>query len=62
MILLDKSVCVNIGEKVFEIPISKLYMKREQYYRIKNKGLSKVKRDIYDVSEKSDIIVKIVII
>lgn len=62
MILLDQSVCVNIGEKVFEIPISKLYMKSEQYYRIKNEGISKNKQDIYDVSDKSDIIVKIVII
>jgi len=62
MILLNKSIRINIGEKECEIPISNLYMKREQYYRIKNEGLSKVKRDIYDVSEKSDIIVKIVII
>ena len=62
MILLNKSIQINIGEKEFDIPISNLYMKREQYYRIKNEGLSKVKRDIYDVSEKSDIIVKIVIV
>jgi hypothetical protein len=62
MILLNKSIQITIGEKEYEIPVSNLYMKREQYYRIKNEGLSKVKRDIYDVSEKSDIIVKIVII
>ena len=62
MILLNKSIQINIGEKEYEIPVSNLYMKREQYYRIKNEGLSKVKRDIYDVSEKSDIIVKVVII
>lgn len=62
MILLDESVHVNIGEKAFEIPVSKLYTKREQYYRIKNEGLSKNKKDIYDVSDKSDIIVKIDII
>lgn len=62
MILLDESVRVNIGEKEYEIPISKLYMKREQYYRIKNVGISKNKQDIYDVSDKSDIIIKIVII
>ena len=62
MILLNKSIQITIGEKEYEIPVSNLYMKREQYYRIKNEGLSKVKRDIYDVSEKSDIIVKVVII
>jgi len=62
MILLNNSIQITIGEKEYDIPISDLYMKREQYYRIKNEGLSKVKRDIYDVSEKSDIIVKVVII
>jgi curved DNA-binding protein CbpA len=62
MILLNKSIQITIGGKEYDIPVSNLYMKREQYYRIKNEGLSKVKRDIYDVSEKSDIIVKVVII
>jgi hypothetical protein len=36
-------------------------MKKEQYHRIKNVGLSKFKNDIYDISEKKDIIVKIII-
>ena len=62
MILLNEYIQITIGEKEYNIPISNLYMKREQYYIIKNEGLSKVKRDIYDVSEKSDIIVKVVII
>jgi curved DNA-binding protein CbpA len=62
MILLNNSIQITIGEKEYEIPISNLYMKREQYYRIKHEGLSKVKRDIYDVSEKSDIIVKIILV
>ena len=61
LVHLNNSIHVVIGEKNYEIPFSHLYMEREQYYRIKNEGLSKVKRDIYDVSEKSDIIVKIVI-
>ena len=62
MIYLNESIKVNIGENDYEIPISNLHMKREQYYRIKNQGLSKNKQDIYDVSEKTDIIVKINII
>ena len=45
----------------FEIILSNLYMKKEQYHRIKNVGLSKFKNDIYDISEKKDIIVKIII-
>ena len=56
------SLPICIGEKVFSIQIDNLYMKREQYYRIKNAGLSRIKKDIYDVSEKMDIIVKIHII
>jgi hypothetical protein len=34
-------------------------MRKEQFYRIKNEGLSKVNDDIYNVTEKADIIVKI---
>jgi hypothetical protein len=56
------SICVCIVDREFKIPLDKLYMKKIQYYRIKNAGLSKVKKDIYDVSEKTDIIVKITIV
>ena len=58
----NDTIIINIGEKVYNIPLANLYMKREQYYRIKNAGLSKFKKDIYDVSEKTDIIVKISIL
>lgn len=61
-ILHDETIYINVGDMIFAIPISDLYMKREQYYRIKNQGLSKIKRDIYDVSEKTDIIVTITIV
>jgi curved DNA-binding protein CbpA len=50
---------IYLGNKELNIPLSKLYLKSEQYYRIKNEGLSKIKKDIYDVSEKTDIIIKI---
>jgi hypothetical protein len=52
----------KLGEKNYDILLSNLHMKREQFYKIKNEGISKVKKDIYDISEKSDIIVKITII
>jgi curved DNA-binding protein CbpA len=55
----NKQIEIQIGEKKIEIPSSKLYIKSEQFYRIKNEGITKIKKDIYDVSEKSDIIVKI---
>ena len=42
------------------IPIDKLFMKKEQLYKIKKSGLSKIKgSNIYDVEDKADIIVKI---
>jgi curved DNA-binding protein CbpA len=55
----NEAIYVTIGEKAHKIPLSELYMKREQYYRIKNAGLSKIKKDIYDISDKADIIVHI---
>ena len=59
IILNDGFICIDLGEKEFQIPLSNLYMKKEQTYKIKNAGLSKIKKDIYDVSEKTDIIVNI---
>ena len=57
---IDVSLCENIN---YEIPLSELHMKKEQYYKLKNKGISKGKdNDIHDVSNKSDIIVKITIL
>jgi hypothetical protein len=54
-----KTISVTLGNKQFEIPVSSLYIKQEQIYRIRNQGISKIKDDIYDVTEKADIIVKI---
>jgi hypothetical protein len=62
MIMNETPLAVNIGEKIFTIPLSNLYMKKEQYYRIKEEGLVNVKKDLYDLSDKSDIIVKIKIL
>jgi hypothetical protein len=55
----NESIYVTIGSKIYNIPLSELYMKREQYYRIKNEGISRAKKDIYDISDKADIIVHI---
>jgi curved DNA-binding protein CbpA len=62
MLINNTPLTINVGDKIHFILLTNLYMKREQYYRIKNQGLSKIKKDIYDVSEKTDIIVKISII
>jgi curved DNA-binding protein CbpA len=61
IILEDGAISVSVGDKDFKIPLSQLHMKKEQYYRIKNEGISRIKRDVCDVAEKSDIIVKITI-
>jgi curved DNA-binding protein CbpA len=53
----NKSISITIDTKIYEIPLSLLYIKKEQIYRIKNEGLTKSKKDIYDISEKTDIIV-----
>uniref|UniRef100_A0A6C0ERP7 J domain-containing protein n=1 Tax=viral metagenome TaxID=1070528 RepID=A0A6C0ERP7_9ZZZZ len=58
----DNNIDIPIGEKLFSIPICNLYMKKEQHYRIKNQGLTKIKNDMYDISEKGDIIVKITLV
>ena len=59
----DGNIFFKIGKKEFNVPVNKLYMKKNQYYRIKNEGLSKInENDIYDVSNKSDIFVNIILI
>jgi len=59
---LDNNITFNLGGKVFEIPIEKLFFRKKQTYRLKNNGVSRVKDDIYDINEKSDIIIKIQIV
>ena len=56
----SKYIDIQVGHKKYQIPICKLYLKREQLYKIKNEGITKIKKDIYDITEKSDLIVKII--
>lgn len=62
MLIRNQDISVDIGNKYLSIPLSSLFMKTEQYYRFKKQGISKAKRDIYNINDKSDIIVKINII
>jgi curved DNA-binding protein CbpA len=62
MLFNNLDVSFNIGNKSFSFPLSNLYFKKEQYYTLKNQGISKIKNNIYDVNDKSDIIVKIIFI
>ena len=62
MILNNASISVIIGKKTYLLPISDLSMKKEQVYRIRKDGLSRNKKDIYDIHDKADIIVNIHIV
>jgi hypothetical protein len=56
-------VSLLIGTRDFSIPLNKLHMKKEQIYRFFKQGISNViENDMYNISSKSDIIVKIRIV
>lgn len=59
MLIKGYDIPINIGDKEFLIPLSNLYIKSEQYFRFKKQGISKVKNDLYNINDKSDIIIKI---
>jgi len=62
MLLQNADILVNVGNKRLSIPLANLYMKTEQYYRFKKQGITKTKKDLYNINDKSDVIVKINII
>jgi DnaJ-class molecular chaperone len=62
LVLNNDSITIEIGDQRYHILVSELSMKREQYYKIKNQGITKPNDDICNVSQKSDIIVKIVLV
>ena len=58
-----KFVSLEIGEKWFSIPLDRLQLKEEQLYRFKGQGIARIlEKDMYTVSDKSDIIVKIILV
>ena len=60
----NMNLTIQIADKVFEIPTQQLYMKKEQTYLIKNKGLNISDGfDIHDSnSKRSDVIVTILLV
>jgi hypothetical protein len=59
----NKFISIEIGEKWFSIPLNSLYLKEEQLYKLKGQGIGHIlEKDIYNVTSKSDIIVKIILI
>lgn len=58
----DKFISIEIGDKWFSIPLNKLYLKEEQLYIFKGQGIAQIlENSIYNVSLKSDIIIKIIL-
>jgi hypothetical protein len=54
---------IPIGDNIFFIQISELFIKKTQFYKIKNQGITIIKEnDIYNISDKGDIVVKITLI
>jgi hypothetical protein len=63
LIKYSKYVSINIEEKCFTIPLTKLYIREEQIYRFKSQGISQIsEKDIYNVNDKADVIFKIILI
>jgi hypothetical protein len=61
----DQFVSIELGEKWFSIPLNKLFIKKEQSYKFKGQGIAHIpseQKNMYDVSDKADIIVKIILI
>jgi len=59
----NKLVSIEVGDKWFSIPLNKLYLKEEQLYKFKHQGIAHIsEKDIYNISSKADIIVKIILI
>ena len=59
----DKFISIEIGEKWFSIPLDKLYLKEDQIYIFKGQGIAQISEtSMYNISLKSDIIIKIMLI
>lgn len=61
-ILIEPYISVTVGEKVFEIPVCELKIKKSQIYTFFNKGISLINlNDIYNTTRNGNIIVYITI-
>ena len=60
---INNELTVKLGKREFTIPLIKLYMKQCQIYTIKSQGITKIiENDVYNVTSKGDIIVKIMFV
>jgi len=57
-----ENISLFLGEKELFIPIEQLYIKKKQIYKFCNQGISKIKKNVYDILERNDIIINIIFI
>jgi hypothetical protein len=58
-IIKSKKYNITVYNKQLSIPVEDLFLRETQQYIFKNQGISVIKPDIYDVTEKSNLIIKI---
>ena len=64
LLLLKNSQCLDIqlGNNILQISLDKLHIKKEQTFTFKRQGIAQiVENDMYNVSCKSDVIIKIIL-
>lgn len=60
-LFVEKTKTINIGDYSFELPIDQLFVRQFQTFILRGKGISKiVENNIYEINDKSDIIIKII--
>jgi hypothetical protein len=63
LLLDNENVIIMLGKKQLKISLETVFLKRIQYIRIVNQGIPKInKQDIYNIEEKNDIIVKLILL
>ena len=55
-----QNIIVKIGKQEFVIPVTELFVRRQQYYKLQNRGISHIKTELYDINDKTDIIINVV--
>ena len=58
-LLEQKTISLNLGKKQLLIPIHELFIKKTQIVLLSRQGITIINDDIYDLTQKSDIFVKI---
>jgi hypothetical protein len=59
-LLEEEFIPIHLGNEIFKIPVSKLFIRKKQIHRFNKKGISQIiEQDMYNTNKKSDIIITI---